>query len=326
MNKIKSRTIKGLLAAAVLATVVVPAATSASAATKKCRLFPKSSFWYADVSELPTHPRSDDWIARMGASRNVHPDFGSGTWNGAKIGIPVTKVGRNRERVRVSFMYEDESDPGRYPIPGDARIEGGKNSTGDRHVLVLQKKRCRLFELYDAHPTSNGNWTAGSGAKYNLRSNKLRPDGWTSADASGLPMTPGLVLHWEVARGEIKHVIRMTAPVTQRDHVWPARHDAGSTNSASAPPMGAWLRLGDHIDPADFPPQARVVVEALQAHGAMIVDNGSAFFLSGAPSKKWDNDDLRTLRDLTGADFEFVQSDLMQVDPDSMKVAPKYRG
>ncbi len=262
----------------------------------------------------------------MGESRNVHPDFGSGKWEGARIGIPLNRVGRNRRRVRVDFVYEAESDRGKYPIPANARIEGGKGGTGDRHVLVLQKKRCRLFELYDARPGPNGTWTAGSGAKYNLRSNRLRPDGWTSADASGLPITPGLVRYWEVARGEIKHVIRMTAPVTQRKHVWPARHDAGSTNSASAPPMGAWLRLSDKIDPMDFPPQARVIVEALQTHGAIIVDNGSAFYLSGAPSKNWDNDDLRSLRTLSGDDFEFVESELMQVRPNSMKVAKQYRG
>ena len=309
--------------AALLAAMLTP---TAGAADRPCRLFPRNSFWYADVSDLPTHPMSDDWIATMGAGRNAHPDFGSGRWNGGPIGIPVTKVGRNQQRSRVSFLYAAESDRQRYPIPANPRIEGGPNATGDRHVLIHQKSRCRLFELFDVDRNANGRWTAGSGVKWNLRSNKLRPDGWTSADASGLPMMPGLVRHWEVARGEITHVIRMTAPVTRRDHVWPATHDAGSTDSATAPPMGAWLRLGDHVDPADFPPQARVVVEALQTHGAIIVDNGSAFYLSGAPSPRWDNDDLRTLRTLTGADFEFVESSRMMVEADSMRVQPPYRG
>ena len=309
--------------AAVLAAVLVP--TTAGAADRPCRLFPRNSFWYADVTELPVHPSSDDWIATMGADRNAHPDFGSGRWNGGPIGIPVTKVGRNQSRSRVSFLYASESDRQRYPIPDNPRIEGGPNATGDRHVLLHQKSRCRLFELFDVDRDTNGRWTAGSGVKWNLRSNQLRPDGWTSADASGLPMMPGLVRYREVARGEITHVIRMTAPVTRRDHVWPATHDAGSTDSLDAPPMGAWLRLGDHIDPADFPPQARVVVEALQTHGAIIVDNGSAFYLSGAPSSQWDNDDLRTLRTLTGSDFEFVQSDLMMAAADSMRVRPAYR-
>ncbi len=247
----------------------------------------------------------------------------SGRWQGDKIGIPLNKVGPNKKRVDVDLFYDSESYSGTYPIPSDPKIEG---VTGDRHLLILQKEQCRLFELFNARQSGNGKWSAGSGAKYNLNSNKLRPENWTSADASGLPMTPGLVRPYQVEDGEIKHVIRITAPVTRNKHVWPAVHHAGTSSSSSAPPMGAWLRLKSSIDPTDFPPQARIVIEALQTHGAIIVDNGPELILSGTPSKKWDNVDLLTLRQLTADDFEFVKSSVMKVEPDSMKVKKKYRG
>ena len=244
---------------------------------------------------------------------------------GGPIGIPITRVGANQPPVAVDFRYASESDPGPYPIPANVRIEGGRQASGDRHAIVLQKSTCTLYEVFDAQPNGDGTWSGGSGAVYDLRSNDLRPDTWTSADASGLPIMPGLVRYPEVARGDITHAIRMTAPATRRHHIWPARHDAGSTGRLSAPPMGAWVRLKADVDPADFPPQARVIVEALQTHGAIIVDNGSAFFLSGVPNPNWDNDDLHTLHRLSGDDFEFVRSGRMKVDPDSAAVKRRFR-
>lgn len=327
MRRVRLRTWLALLACAVvLAGVVVPTTTVGAADTSRCRLFPRSSFWYADVSELRVHKRSDKWVATMGEGRHVHADFGSGKWNGGPIGIPITRVGADQAVVDVEFRYEDESDPGPYPIPSNVKIEGGRQATGDRHAIVLQKSTCMLYEVFDAQSLSDGRWVGGSGAAFDLRSNDLRPDSWTSADASGLPILPGLVRYAEVERGEIRHAIRMTAPITRRHHIWPARHDAGSTNRLSAPPMGAWIRLKADIDPADFPPQARVIVEALQTHGAIIVDNGSAFYLSGAPNSKWDNNDLHSLHQLDGTDFEFVRAGRMKVDPDSAKVKRRFRG
>lgn len=290
-----------------------------------CGLFPSSSYWYADVSGLPVHRRSDRIIASMGDDSPLHPDFGSGTFAGGPIGIPFDVVPADQPLVRVRFRYASESDGRRYPVPVDASIEGGPDGDGDRHVLLWQQERCRLWELFDAHPRPDGSWRAGSGAIWDLRSNRFRPDGWTSADAAGLPILPGLVRYEEVAAGEIAHAIRMTAPVTRNAYVWPARHEASDRNDPNLPAMGQWLRLRADIDPMDFDPQARVIVRALQEHGAIIADNGSAFFISGAPDERWDNDDLRTLRSLTGDDFEVVRAGRMMVDPDSGTVRARFR-
>ena len=217
--------------------------------------------------------------------------------------------------------YWDESDPGPYPIPDDAPIEGGPQSDGDRHVLVVERDSCILYEVYAAYPQADGSWEAGSGAVWDLRSNDLHPDTWTSADAAGLPILPGLVRYEEVEAGRVGHAIRFTAPRTRRQYLWPARHFASSSTAIELPPMGAWFRLKSTVDPADFSPQTRPIVVALQTHGMILADNGSPWYLSGAPDERWNNDVLRELLTLRGSDFEAVDTSSLIVDPDSGEVA-----
>ena len=284
----------------------------------ECPSMPSNSYWHARVTGLPVLANSDALVATIGATRGMHADFGAGLWDGGPIGIPFTTVPGSQPRVPISFAYDDESDPGPYPIPPDAPIEGGADADGDRHVLVVDRDACVLYETYDSWPQGGGSsWTAGSGAVWNLRSNALRPAGWTSADAAGLPILPGLVNYDEVASGRVEHAIRITAPVTHRQYVWPATHQAGSTTNANAPAMGQWFRLSSSIDPADFHEQVRPIVVALQTHGAIIADNGSAWYMSGVPDERWDNDALRSLRNITGADFEAVDASGLMVSPDS---------
>jgi hypothetical protein len=288
-----------------------------------CPMMPHNSFWHADVRDLPTLANSDALVASVGVDSPVHPDFGSGLWEGGPIGIPFTVVDGDQERVPISFYYASQSDPGPYPIPPDVPIEGGPDADGDRHVLVVDRDACVLYEVFDAHPNEDfTEWDAGSGAIWNLRSNALRQATWTSADAAGFPILPGLVHYDEVASGTVSHVIRMTAPVTRRQFIWPATHQAGSTNSANAPAMGQWFRLGDHIDPLDFPAAVRPIVVALQTHGGIIADNGSSWFISGVPDPRWNNTALRTLRTLTGDDFEAVDASSLMVAPTSGQVQP----
>jgi hypothetical protein len=285
-----------------------------------CPDSPADSHWHADVSRLPVHPRSASYVASMGLDSRVHPDFGSGTWEGGPIGIPFTVADSSTPRVAVSFDYDDESDPGPYPIPAEAPIEGGPQADGDRHVLVVDRSACRLYELFDAHRNADGSWHAGSGATWDLRSNALRPDSWTSADAAGLPILPGLVRYDEVAAGEIDHAIRVTARATQAAHLWPARHHAGSAN-ADLPPMGLRLRLRAGVDVSRFAPEVQVILRAMQRYGLIVADNGSSWFLSGAPDERWNNDVLATLRQLHGSDFEAVDASSLLVDPSSGRVA-----
>lgn len=280
-----------------------------------CPLFPADSFWHADVSGLAVHARSDDWRTTIGATRGLRADFGAGLWEGGPIGIPFTRVGAGQAPVPVTFDY-GESDPGPYPVPADAPVEHGS----DHHVIVVDDSTCRLYELFDATRRGDGGWTAGSGATWDLRSNALRPAGWTSADAAGLPILPGLVRYEEVAAGRIDHAIRFTAPTTQRSYLWPARHQAGSTSAATAPPMGAWFRLRADFDTSRLGPQARVVAEALKVHGMVLADNGSAWYLSGTPDDRFDNDDLRTLGTIKGTDLVAVDTSSMQVAPNSGQV------
>ena len=229
------------VAAALTLAVAAPAAGAPSLGSSGCPLFPADNVWHADVSRLPVHPRSGAYLAAMGAGAGIHADFGSGTWEGGPIGIPYTVVGAGQPRVPVRFGYAGESDPGPYPVPPDAPVEGGPGAAGDRHVLVVQAGSCRLYELFDAH-REGGGWRAGSGAVWDLRSNRLRPAGWTSADAAGLPILAGLVRYEEVARGRVDHAIRVTVDRSQAGYLWPARHHAGEAG-ASLPPMGLRLRL-----------------------------------------------------------------------------------
>jgi hypothetical protein len=252
-------------------------------------------------------PRSAAIVRRMGASLPLHPDFGSGLWDGAPIGIPVTTVRPDQPRVRVRFEYASESDRGPYPIPANVRIEGG----GDRHAVIVDRGRCRLYELYALRRTGSG-WRAGSGAIWSLGSNRLRPAGWTSADAAGLPILPGLARYDEVARGRIDHALRVTAQPTRRGYVYPARHSAGDSNDPSLPPMGLRLRLRASYPIRGFPRQARIVLEALKRYGMLVADNGTSWYMSGAPDRRWRNDDLHSLGRVRGADFEVVDTRTMR--------------
>lgn len=278
-----------------------------------CPVFPADHVWNVPVDHLPLHPRSADYVASIGANATMHPDFGEGLWEGGVIGIPYVTVPGSQPRVPLSFYYPGESDPGPYPIPDDAPVEGG----GDRHVLVLDRDDCVLYEVFDAELQLDGSWAAGSGAVFDMRGYELRPDGWTSADAAGLPILPGLVRYDEVAAGEIRHALRFTAPRTQRAYVWPARHYASSRTDLELPPMGQRFRLRADFDASGFSAEAQVIVQALKTYGMMLADNGSAWYLSGAPDERWDNGALRDLRELRGSDFEAVDVSSLMVDPDS---------
>lgn len=299
------------LACAVVMVAGLAVGVSAKPLTKapRCQIFPKDNAWNQRVDQLPVASNSDTMIDSIGRGRNAHADFGSGKWEGAPIGIPFVVVSKRQPRVPVSFEYADESDRARYPIPRNAPIEGGRNGTGDRHVIAIDKSRCKLYELYAAYPRKGGrSWRAGSGAIYSLRSNKLRPDGWTSADAAGLPIFPGLAREDEVARGEIDHALRFTAPRTRRAYVYPARHFASSDNDPDLPPMGLRVRLKSSVDIASFPKQSRVILTAMRRYGMILADNGSPWYVSGAPNSRWDNDDLRSFHRLSGDDFEAVDT------------------
>ncbi len=286
-----------------------------------CAVFPSSNVWNADVSSLPVHPMSATWVASIGGGASLHPDFGAGLWDGAPIGIPYTVVPAMQPLVPISFYYDDESDSGPYPIPPHAPVEGGATpgiGRGDRHVLVVERESCTLYEVYDAQRLARGAaWAAGSGAVWSLTSNALRSDGWTSADAAGLPILPGLVRYDEVAAGEIRHAIRVTAPRTQRAYVWPARHFASASTDPALPPMGIRLRLKASVDLTRFSPTNRIILTALERYGMLLADNGAPWFISGTPDERWDDDDLHQLATLRGTDFEVVDTASQIVDPDS---------
>lgn len=272
----------------------------------RCPVFPASNPWNKRVDRLPVAANSDAIIRSIGADETLHPDFGSGLWEGAPIGIPITVVRRSQRKVRVAFEYADESDRGPYPIPTNVKIEGGRQSDGDRHALILDRDNCRLYELFALYPTGSGGWRAGSGAIWNLRSNRLRPAGWTSADAAGLPILPGLARFDEVARGRIDHALRFTVSRTRRAYVHPARHYASSSTDPNFPPMGLRLRLKASFRTAGYPRQARIVLEALKRYGMLVSDNGSDWYVTGAPDPRWSNEQLRALKRVPGSAFEVV--------------------
>jgi opacity protein-like surface antigen len=273
----------------------------------KCTIFPATNAWNQRVDALPVASNSAQMIQSIGLDTGLHPDFGSGLYDGQPIGIPYDVVSRRTKRLRATFTYADESDKGPYPIPKSVHIEGGRASTGDRHALLIDKDACKLYELYALYPKGGG-WTAGSGANWSLRSNTLRPAGWTSADAAGLPIFPGLARYDEVARGVINHALRFTAARTRRQYVYPARHYASSSDDPALPPMGLRVRLKASVDISGFPKQSRVVLQALKTYGMLLADNGSNWYISGAPNPKWSNDDLHSLGRITGAMFEVVDT------------------
>lgn len=295
--------------------------SSISQIIEGCGVFPANNIWNAPVDNLPLDPHSADYINTIGSNTGFHPDFGAGLWNNAPIGIPFTTVPGSQPLVAISFTYSDESDPGPYPIPENAPIEGGANSSGDRHVLIIDKDNCKLYEIYKSYKNTDGTWRGGSGAVYDLNSNALRPDTWTSADAAGLPIFPGLVRYEEVAAGEIKHIIRFTCQYTQKAYIWPARHYASSSTDVKRPPMGQRFRLKKSFNTASFSAQTKVILEAMKKYGIILADNGSDWYLSGIPNESWDNDNLvRELKLVKGSDMEAVDCSGLMENPDSGKV------
>ena len=290
--------LRGGVAALMLAAVPVAAGAPLPSAPS-CPIFPTSNPWNSDVSSLPAAANSDALVAAIGLGATLHPDFS----NHGGYGIPFNVVRRTQKKVRVAFQYADESDRGPYPIPARPKIEGGS----DRHMLIIDRDTCRLYELFAARK-SGSRWTAGSGAIFNLRSNALRPLGWTSADAAGLPIFPGLARYADVHAGVIDHALRFTAPRTRRAFVFPARHQAGSSNDPALPAMGLRVRLKASVSLAGFGPQSRIVLRALKRYGMILADNGSPWYITGAPSTGWNDDDLRALQRITGNDFEVVDT------------------
>jgi hypothetical protein len=270
-----------------------------------CPLFPETNVWNKPVGKLPLRSNSRKIVRAIGAHLPVHADFGSGLWDGGPIGIPITVVDSSQPTSPVDFHYDGESDPGPYPIPNEVAIEGGDNADGDRHAIIVDSDSCKLYELFALYPSP---WSAGSGAIWSLASNALRPRGWTSADAAGLPILPGLVRYEEVAAGHIDHAVRFTVSRSRRDYVYPARHFASSLTNKSLPPMGLRLRLRASYPVAGFPYQARVVLKALKRYGMIVADNGTSWYLTGEPDAGWDNDQLHTLGKVKGSDFRVVDT------------------
>ncbi|MCW2991918.1 MAG: hypothetical protein JWM73_2512 [Solirubrobacterales bacterium] len=288
---------RALPALAVLAVLTAPATAAAPAppAIAGCPVFPASNAFNQRVDHRPVAADSARLIATIGAGTGLHPDFGT------VYGIPYQVVGKATPRSRVTFDYADESDKGPYPIPAHPKIENGS----DRHLLMVDRDACRLYELYAAQ-RSGGAWHAGSGAIWNLRSNRLRPKGWTSADAAGLPIVGGLARYGEVAHGAIRHALRFTVPRTRNAFIPPARHFASSDSSPDLPPMGLRVRLKRSFDVSGFPRQARIVLVALKRYGMILADNGSPWYVTGAPDRRWDDDALHTLGQVHGSDLEVV--------------------
>jgi hypothetical protein len=271
------------------------------------RPFPDDNPWNTPIDTRPVDPNSAALIASIGLTKGLHPDFGA-DYNGGPFGIPYIVVSGSTPRVPVAFDYADESDPGPYPIPAGAPIEGGAASSGDRHVLIVDKDAWKLYELYAAYPAGSSGWTAGSGAIFDFNSNGLRPAGWTSADAAGLPVFPGLVRYDEVVgQGAILHALRFTVVQSRHGYILPARHYASSDTSANRPPMGMRVRLKTGFDISGFPPTARVILQALKTYGMIVADNGSDWYISGAPDPRWSDDELNALKSVQGSNFEVVE-------------------
>ena len=281
--------------------------TGAHGSLNGFRPFPATSPWNTEISTAKVDPNSDSLISFIGKSTPLHPDFGAGEYDGSNLGIPYIVVDSSQPLEKVTYVdYGDESDPGPMPIPADAPIEGHPADGGDRHVLVIDKSTCWLYELWSSNPQSNGSWDAGSGAVWDLINGGHRPWGWTSADAAGLPIFPGLVRYDEVAAGAIKHAIRFTLPSTRAAFVYPASHWAAT---GSTIPMGMRMRLKANFDISGFSKVNKVILTALKEYGMILADNGSGIYISGDNDPRWSNDDLHNLTQVQGSDFEVVQMD-----------------
>jgi hypothetical protein len=272
------------------------------------QIFPPDNPWNQDISNAPVDPNSAQIIASIESDAQLHPDFGT-VYRGAPNGIPYVVVAGSQPKVSINLTsYASESDPGPFPVPRNAPIEGGANSNGDRHVLVVDRDNWKLYEMFSAFPNSDGSWRAASGAIFDLKSNALRPEGWTSTDAAGLPIFPGLVRYDEVfEQREIRHALRFTVNKSRRAYVFPARHYASSDTNAKLPPMGMRARLKASFDISSYSPGNQVILRALKKYGMFVADNGPSWFLSGAPDMRWSNDDLGMLKNVKGHDFEVVR-------------------
>ncbi len=308
------------IASGLALTVSVPAGDAASAVATSpgtifpgttCPVFPANNVWNTNISSLPVAPHSGQWVAAIDAgdsSIDLHPDFGPGGAPGAPYGMPFTIVKPSQAFTKVSFQYASESDPGPYPFGANTAIEGGTSSTGDRHALMVDPKSCTLYELYDAVYHPGGKSTAGSGAIWKLDSNALRPATWTSADAAGLPILPGLITYREVLSGHIDHAIRFTAPVTDDTFIWPARHEASDHSSAALPPMGARFRLqaSFHLSASECSTQCQTVITAMKQYGLILADNGSSWYFQGSADPRWTYTFVDQLKQIPASAFVAV--------------------
>lgn len=293
--------------------------TARPVAGTDCAVFPADNYWNTDISALPRHPRSRAWLSHMSTKRNLHPDFGRSYGAGPDYGIPVTVVGGGHAAVRVRFDYADESDHVRYPFGDDTRVEGGRDSSGDKHAVVVDKAACRLYETWNTR-VSGGRWRAGSGATWSLDSNALRPDGWTSADAAGLPILPGLLRRNEVRDRQVDHAIRFTTDVTSSHHLWPARHDAGSTGDRDYPPMGARFRMKASFSAEEYGPAARAVIRAMKTYGLVLADNGTPWYFQGEQNGRWSETLIADLKRIPASAFVAVDTSSLKVSADSARV------
>ena len=307
---------------------VMPAATTAQTGNPSignCPVFPTDNIWNTRVDGLPVDAHSADYIRSIGANTALHPDFGT-FYQGVPIGIPYVVVSATQPLVSISYFpnpvgFANESDPGPMPIPPDAPVEGGETSTFDRHVLVAREGECKLYELFNAHKQADNSWKVSSSAIFDLKSNALRPDGWTSADAAGLPILPGLIRYDEVKSGEIKHAIRFAVDISQQAYVWPGRHFASINTSATRPPMAQRFRLKASKDISSFPIDIQVIFTAFKRYGIILADIGSNWYMIGAHDTRWDDDMLVTgFRGLKGSDFEAVDVSSLTINKDSAKV------
>jgi len=308
-------------AAALLALGLSPAPATVGAAggptVGRCQVFPTNNYWNTRITHLPVSRYSRTWLQHMAPSSNLHPDFGPSF--GAQpvpYGIPITTVTGAHATVPVRFRYAAESDRVRYPLGNDTRIEGGWGASGDRHAIVVNTTTCTDYETYDTR-RRNGRWTAGSGAVFSLTSNRLRPNGWTSADAAGLPILPGLLRWSEVRSGHVNHAIRFTTDITDARHIWPARHDASSVHNHNYPPMGARFRLRMSYDISHFRPAAQVVLRAMKQYGLVLADNGSPWYFQGAASRQWPVTLLDALKTIPARAFQAVDTSTLKVGPNS---------
>jgi hypothetical protein len=288
-------------------TTAKPTTTTTQPSGGACPVFPSDNAWNTDITNYPLNPNSANYVNSIGASTNLHPDFGT-FWDSAPIGIPFVHVGAGQPLVPVSFDYADESDPGPYPIPPNTPVEGGDSSTGDRHVLVVDDAHCVLYETWDSHKNADNSWHAGSGAKFNLRSNALRPDYWTSADAAGLPIYAGLVRYDEVQAGAINHALRFTVSRTQRGFIHPATHYASSSTDTNLPPMGLRFRMKASYSCAGKSREVQVICAALKRYGMFVADNGSNWYISGQHDPRWNDDALGDMKSIPGSAFEVAQT------------------